>query len=62
MDDYIQSSRKVLSICSYYLQCALQLCPDNLKWKIWLLLARTYTFAGSFTKALKVCFYNDSHS
>ena len=62
MDDYIQSSRKVLSICSYYLQCALQLCPDNLKWKIWLLIARTNAFAGNFTKALKVCFFSDSHS
>lgn len=47
-------AKRVLRIAKYYTACSLQLCPPNLRWKVWLLAARISVFSTDRTTARRV--------
>ena len=56
LSEYIQYYPQVIRVCFEYLKKCVDLCPDNYKWKVWLLAGRVQALAGTIGYAIQVLF------
>ena len=57
LSEYIQYYPQVIRVCFEYLKKCVDLCPDNYKWKVWLLAGRVQALAGTIGYAIQVLFF-----